>query len=125
MNLSFSLTSKLAKEHNVPDPLLDGTKTVSRRLWSEKNALRWANAFNSGLKWHKAWSHLPFVKGARCLGSFELICAPYQEKLADMPETDIVLEGGFWKSRQEFIDMLGCSPQTLVWVVRWENFQRI
>ena len=117
MNLSFSLTYKLAQRHNVPDPLLDGTKTVSRRLWSEKNALRWANAFNSGLKLHKAWSHLPFVKGARCLGSFELIYAPYQEKLADMPETDIVLEGGFWKSRQEFIDMLGCSPQTLVWVM--------
>ena len=123
MILSFSTTCKLAKERKVPDPLTYGTKTVSRRFWKPRTADNWVNAWKKGNLIHQAWSTLPYVKGARQLGFFRLSCQPYQELLADMPESDIPKEGGFWRDKQHFIDEIGeGDPSKIVWVVRWDIF---
>ena len=44
---------------------------------------------------------------------------PYQEKLADMPENDLVAEVDLWSSKEEFISLFGKSS-LVVWVVRFE-----
>lgn len=126
MILSFSLTSKLARESGVPDPLYTGLKTVSRRHWSSKHAAKWIKAYREDRILQDAWSHAPFVKGARKIGTFKLICEPYPEYLRDMPESDVPLEGGFWETAQDYINQFsnGDDNQT-VWVIRWENFMPI
>lgn len=123
MILSFSITCKLANERGVPDPLRTGTKTVSRRIWTDQNAQRWINAYRQGKLVHQAWSASPYVKGAYRIGNFRLNCEPYQEVLKDMPESDVAREGGFWATRQDFIDDIGKgNPFLIVWVIRWDNF---
>ena len=49
----------------------------------------------------------------------------YQERLCDMPESDLEAEGGLWASGQEFIDLFGGNPNRVVWVVRFELVQVI
>lgn len=123
MILSFSITCKLAEKNNVPEPLRASIKTVSRRKWSDAQAKRWVNAYRKGNLVHQAWSAAPYVPGAQRLGYIRLICEPYQEALKDMPESDLLREGGFWKTRQEFINDVGKGdPDLVVWVVRWDNF---
>ncbi|NJM69221.1 MAG: hypothetical protein HC862_02775 [Scytonema sp. RU_4_4] len=123
MILSFSLTIALARQHGVSDPLRTGVKTVSRRDWTDKQAQRWISAYRRDEIVHKAYSALPFVQGAYHLGDFTLSCEPYPERLADMPETDLQREGGFWLTKQDFIDDVGKGdPDKILWVVRWSSF---
>lgn len=123
MILSFSITTKLAKERGTDDPLLTGIKLVSRRFWSETQAQRWIKAYSEGRVIHQAWSALPYVKGAERLGDFRLCCPPYPEKLEDMPAEDVPLEGGFWESKEHYInDVGGGDKQKIVYVVRWDAF---
>ena len=119
MILSFSLTSKLAEEHGIPDPLYTHVKKVSRRFWSNKHAATWIKAYKEGRIIHDAWSNAPFVKGARKIGTFKLTCEPYLEYLQDMPLCDVLLEGGFWNTTQDYINQFsnGDDNQT-VWVIR-------
>lgn len=126
MILSFSLTSKLARERGIPDPLYTHVKTVSRRSWSNKHAATWIKAYKEGRIVHDAWSNAPFVKGACKIGTFKLTCEPYLEYLQDMPESDVLLEGGFWETAQDYIREFsnGDDNQT-VWVIRWEDFKPI
>lgn len=49
----------------------------------------------------------------------------YQERLCDLPESDLEAEGGLWASKQEFIDLFGGNPNRIVWVVRFELDQVI
>jgi hypothetical protein len=126
MILSFSITSKLAADQNVTDPLITGIKTVSRRDWKEVYAQKWVAAYNRGDLIHDAWSNAPFVKGAYKLGSFRLACEPYKEVVGAMPDEDLINEGGFWKSKQSYIDeVCNGDRHKVLWVVRWENFQII
>ena len=126
MILSFAITSKLAKQRGIPDPLYTHVKTVSRRFWSNKHAATWIKAYKEGRIIHDAWSNAPFVKGARKIGTFKLTCEPYLEYLQDMPLCDVLLEGGFWNTAQDYINQFsnGDDNQT-VWVIRWENFKPI
>lgn len=123
MILSFSITRKLAAKANIQDPLLTGAKTVSRRFWKPRTAENWVNAWRKGNRIHQAWSSAPFVKGAHLIGHIRLSCEPYQEALKDMPESDILKEGGFWRNKEEFIYDIGDGDENkIVWVVRWDVF---
>lgn len=120
MIISFSTTIKLGSKLGKPEPLSAGIKTVTRRLWSSKTHAQILKAYEAGKLTHQAWSNCSFVKGAYCLGSIELIQAPYQEKLADMPEVDVYHEGDLWSSKEDFIKVLDCSPDSLVSVIRFK-----
>jgi hypothetical protein len=63
---------------------------------------------------------VPFA-GGRFIGKFKLTCRPYWEKLADMPEEDVEAEGGFCTTVDEFIMMIGKSPDDTMAVLRFEK----
>jgi len=110
MLLSFTWTT---------DALLAGNKTCTRRCWSERTAKSWINAYKSDRLIHSAWDKTPFCRGARKIADIRLTKGPYQERLADMPQSDLSAEGGLWSSKEEFINLFG-SPDKVVWVVRFE-----
>jgi hypothetical protein len=99
------------------DALLAGRKTCTRRRWSDAHHERWVRAYRQGRLIHDAWDKLPFA-GGRKIGDVRLICEPYKERLADMPESDLVAEGGLWASLDEFITLFG-DPDEVVSVVRF------
>ena len=110
MILSFAWTT---------DALLAGNKTCTRRVWSERTARAWVNAYKSDRLIHTAWDKCSCVKGAKQIADIRLTQLPYQERLGDMPQSDLDAEGGLWASRDEFINLFG-SPGIVVWVVRFE-----
>jgi hypothetical protein len=120
MILSFAWTT---------DVLLAGKRTCTRRVWSERTARAWVNAYQGDAPKatcpfrdrliHSAWNKCSFMKGAKKIADIRLTHLPYQERLADMPESDLDAEGGLWASLDEFINLFG-SPDTVVWVVRFE-----
>ena len=110
MILSFAWTT---------DALLTGKKTCTRRLWSERTARAWVNAYQGERLIHAAWDKCSFVRGAKKVADIQLTQLPYQERLRDMPQSDLDAEGGFWASLDEFINLFG-SPDIVVWVVRFE-----
>lgn len=122
MILSFSITSKLAREKGIQDPLLSGIKTVTRRLWAPTTADKYQRIFQEQKLIH-AWNNAPYVPGSKHIANLLLTSEPYQEKLADMPDTDLLLEGGLWASKDEFIRCV-CggkpNPDLVVWVCRFK-----
>lgn len=99
--------------------LLSGKKTCTRRRWKDKHAADWLRACNSGRWIHQAWDKMPFTEGAKKLADIRLLQLPYQERLADMPDSDLEAEGGLWADKAEFLAQFG-DPEQLVWVVRFE-----
>ena len=116
MIITFSTTAKLAAKANKPDPLLTGIKTVTRRKWCARTAKSWIKHWK---KPHKAYDTAPYCQGKQ-IGIIELKCPPYQEKLADMPVTDLYHEGDFWNSLEEYYAAIDCTKDDLVWVVRFK-----
>lgn len=99
--------------------LLSGKKTCTRRVWSERTGKSWVNAYNGDRLIHSAWNKMPFCRGAKKIADIRLTKGPYQERLTDMPQSDLADEGGLWSSLDEFINLFG-SPDLVVWVVRFE-----
>lgn len=109
--------------------LLAGKKTCTRRVWSDaskaglplpaRTATAWISAYQGDRLLHSAWDKCSFVKGAKKIADIRLTQLPYQERLEDMPQPDLNAEGGLWASKEEFINLFG-SPDTVVWVVRFE-----
>ncbi|MCT7953376.1 hypothetical protein NG798_26610 [Ancylothrix sp. C2] len=122
MILSFSITSKLAKEKGMDDPLLTGTKTVTRRLWKPATAEKYQRIFHHQ-EIVRAWNNAPYVPGSHHIADIILTHIPYQEKLMDMPESDLLAEGGLWGTKDEFIRCV-CrgkpNPDLVVWVCRFK-----
>ena len=104
------------------DALLSGKKTCTRWQWSDRKALAWLNAYHQGRLVHQAWTNAPFVRGAKKVADIRLTQLPYQEQLADMPESDLEAEGGLWANKEEFLNLFS-DPDLIVWVVRFELFQ--
>lgn len=119
MNISFAMTAQKAAEMGLPDPLLNGIKTVTRRNWTDNTFSRIANSFDHGNCLHEAWSNCTFVPGAKRLGHLFLTSRPYREALKDMPESDVYHEGNLWRSKDEFIKFLG-RPGKVVTVIRFK-----
>lgn len=122
MILSFSITSKLSREKGVADPLLSGTKTVTRRLWKPTTAEKYQRIFQQQ-KLIQAWNNAPYVPGSKHIANLLITELPYQEKLGDMPESDLIAEGGLWSTKDEFIHCV-CkgkpNPDLVVWVCRFK-----
>jgi len=99
---------------HTTDALLAGLKTVTRREWKDSHAAK----FRDG-QLVDAYDHLP-RSGGHKVATIRLTCDPYKERLADMPEGDLILEGGLWEDKADFIDGFGGDPELKVWVVRFE-----
>lgn len=84
--------------------LLEGRKTVTRRIWAPRTVASIKRAFDEGRRIHEAWDKLPHAGGKR-VGYIELTERPRIEHLRDMPESDLEAEGGLWATTQEFRDM--------------------
>ena len=109
MIISFSLTT---------DALLSGQKTCTRRVWKPRTIASWQKAYDEGRLIHDAVDkHL--YRGGKYIAKIELTCRPYQERLADMPEGDLIHEGGLWETREEFWALFD-GPEQVVTVVRFE-----
>ena len=110
MNLSMAWTTKV---------YLAGKKTCTRRDWSERYFQQWVRAWAQGRRTHTAISRR-LDRGGVVLPDFNLTCCPYQEALRDMPEEDLIAEGGLWASLEEFIMLFGGNPDKELAVVRFQ-----
>lgn len=99
------------------EPLLAGLKTCTRRDWCDAYFQQWVRAWREGRHIHQAFDKSPRF-GGRQRARIRLTCEPYRERLADMPEGDLVAEGGLWASKDEFI-VLFDEPEKPVAVVRF------
>lgn len=108
MIISFALTEQ---------ELLAGKKTVTRRRWKPVTAAK----FKAGTT-HQAWSNLPYVAGARKLGTIRATSDAYQERLGDISAADLLAEGGMCATVEEFCQLFGGDPDEIIWVARFEFF---
>ncbi len=106
MIISFALTEK---------ELLAGLKTVTRRRWKPVTAAR----FKAG-SIHQAYSNLPYVAGARKLGTIRATQDAYQERLGNISAADLLAEGGMCATAEDFISLFGGDPDEIIWVARFE-----
>ncbi|NES64125.1 MAG: hypothetical protein F6K24_02100 [Okeania sp. SIO2D1] len=98
--------------------LLAGLKSVTRRKWNDKYAQSMVKGWAE--KFHPALTRACCF-GGESVGVIELTEPPYQEKLSDMPESDVALEGFPELSKQEFIDrFFEGDSEAIVWVVRFQ-----
>jgi hypothetical protein len=97
---------------------LDGTKTVTRRDWSDRTFQQWCKAWDQRKLVHNAWDKSPRCQGKK-VGTFILTAKPYRERLGDFPEYDLVAEGGLWKTVGEYQEMQGNNPNTVLTVLRF------
>lgn len=111
--ISFSFTIK---------EFLSGQKTVTRRLWKPRHLAMWQRFWDTGRLEHDAWDKLPFAGGKK-VGCFRLTCRPYLERLADMPESDLVAEGGVVETLSEFYQLIGGFSQEQVAVIRFKKLE--
>jgi hypothetical protein len=94
-------------------------KTVTRRAWKEVHAQKFINAFNQN-KLVKAFDK-DVRYGGKQIGWCRLSCAPYKERLCDMPSEDLLAEGGMCDMIGEFIQQyFDGNPRLEVWVIRFE-----
>jgi len=103
--------------------VINGTKTVTRRVWADRTLATWHRAWDRGELIHDAYDRLPY-RGGKLIGRIRLTCRPYREALLDMPEEDVAAEGGLWPTKHEFIrgfrDRGQGDETTQVAVVRFE-----
>ncbi len=99
--------------------LLSGNKTVTRRLWKDNYAKRFVDDWNAR---PGEFLYPALTKSYRCggerVGYVCLTHKPYQEKLLDIPTSDLVAEGFPDLSKEKFIEQFfGGDDQLLVWVI--------
>ncbi|NEP10859.1 MAG: ParB N-terminal domain-containing protein [Symploca sp. SIO2C1] len=94
-------------------------KTVTRRKWKDRHAQQFIKAWNEG-KFVDAYDKSP-RNGGKKIATIRLTAEPYQEKLEDMPESEVTLEGYPELSKQEFIDKFFADFDATqpLWVVRF------
>lgn len=109
MIISFAWTTEAVKARR---------KTVTRRDWSERYFEQWIQAYRQGRYTHDAYDKSPRCGGSK-FGEIRLVCEPYREALRNMPLEDLELEGGYWSSKAEFIELFGGDPGKEVVVVRF------
>jgi hypothetical protein len=109
MIISFAWTTPAVKARR---------KTCTRRDWKEVYFQQWVQAYRAGRYTHDAYNKSPRCGGHK-FGEIRLVCEPYREALRDMPLEDLVLEGGYWNSKAEFIELFGGDPDKRVVVVRF------
>ena len=109
MIISFAWTTR---------SFLAGEKTCTRRRWDDRYFQKWVDAYVEGRTIHDAYDKTPRFGGKK-VGRLELTCKPYKERLTDMPDDDVIAEGGLWADKREFIDLFG-DPEEVVCVIRFK-----
>lgn len=104
------------------EALLAGRKTCTRRMWNDKYFALWQFAFDRGHLIHDAYDRSP-RSGGHKIGEIRLTCRPYRERLADMPDSDVIAEGGLWKDKAEFMELFGGQDLQPV-VIRFELIKK-
>jgi len=95
-------------------------KTVTRRTWKDVHAQKFISAFSQNKLLVRAFDKDPRY-GGKQIGWCRLTRAPYQERLCDMPEEDLLAEGGMCDTIAEFVQRyFDGNPRLEVWVVRFE-----
>lgn len=102
------------------DEFIQGNKTVTRRSWADKHFEMWARLWDMDRRVHDAWDRVP-IAGGRKIGTIELTARPYKEKLSDMPQSDLIAEGGMCSSIEEFCTFIGKSHDESVAVIRFRK----
>lgn len=108
LSISFGLTADRIHQ-----------KSVTRRTWRDTHAAKFIRAFEQ----EKQIVALDRDRryGGKQIGWLTLAASPYQEKLADMPDSDIPLEGYPELTRSEFIDQFfGGDSDQILWVIRFK-----
>ena len=95
MILSFGWT-----EQYLPP---NGPKDTTRRVWSARHLASWQKAWDEGRLEHDA-ANKCLAYGGKKIGRITLTERPTLETLAQMPEADLIREGGMCDSVEEFID---------------------
>lgn len=111
--MSFGYTAK---------ELIAGKKSVTRRSWKTNYVQKILNRFYQGLTIYPAFDCDPNkYPEAQQLGWVRLTQKPYQERLIDMPESDLIAEGGMSDTKEAFINKyFKGEAQKSVWVIRFE-----
>ena len=110
MIICFKLTLK---------EFLSGKKTVTRKDWLSRNTDRWQRWFDLRKVEHDAYDTIP-GRGGKKIGRIRLTERPYLEYLRDMPEEDLIHEGGMCDTLEKFYSFVGCDPDRLMTVIRFE-----
>lgn len=84
----------------------DCIKTVTRRAWKVTNIARWQAWWDEGKLIHQAWDKVPFA-GGEYLGDIKLTKRPYVQPLCDMPQLDLIREGGMCPTIPDFCELVG------------------
>jgi hypothetical protein len=109
MLISFSFTT---------EAFLQGTKTVTRRKWTDRYFAQWLRAWGQGQLTHDAYDKSPRV-GGRKVGKLILTHQPKKEMLSDFPAEDLLAEGGYWQTVDDYIAYQGGDPLAEVAVIRF------
>jgi hypothetical protein len=111
-NLSISFDKTLT-------PLLNGEKTVTRRVWKKSTVDKFTKAFEEG-KWAKALDK-SYFRGGKQIGWIKLTKAPYGERLRGLSQEHCAEEGYPESTSHQFIPRFfnGNSSQK-VWVLEFE-----
>jgi len=104
--------------HLTTKEFLLGKKTCTRRDWCDRTTNSWQRAWDRGNLLHQAWDKSPRA-GGRKIGTVKLTCRPYRERLADMPITDLLEEGGMCATRKEFFELISKNYNDFVTVIRF------
>jgi DNA (cytosine-5)-methyltransferase 1 len=98
-------------------------KTVTRRDWKDSHAEKFIRAYERGDRVVALDKDKRY--GGKQIGWCKLVCPPYKEKLADMPASDLLAEGGMVDTTKEFIDKYFDGDSSLyVWVIRFAFFRQ-
>lgn len=95
------------------------SKSVTRRNWKDSHAQKFIRAFEQNRQ--VAALDRDRRYGGKLIGWLTLTAKPYQERLTDMPDTDIALEGFPELTKGEFISRFFESDRNqVVWVIRFK-----
>lgn len=93
--ISFGWTAQYLPPH--------GRKDTTRRLWKPRTLKSWQKAWDEDRLTHTAVNKCLAYGGER-IGTITLLERPFLEKLGEMPEADLLREGGMCSSVEEFIN---------------------
>lgn len=97
-----------------------GPKDTTRRIWKPRTLAAWQEAWDEGRLEHDAVNKC-LAYGGKRIGKVKLIERPYLQPIAQIPDTDLIREGGMCITVDEFIERYFKGDRTLApAVVRFE-----
>ena len=92
---------------------------MTRRSWKDSHAKKFIKAFEQNKLIKTLDKYIRY--GGKQIGWCRLLCAPYKEQLATMPQEDLQAEGGMCSSVGEFVKRYFKGNSSLeVWVIRFQ-----